>query len=140
MGEAYIKQTRSLEEWEYYGSPNDITVLTHLQHRASFKPHGYKGVWLDVGQCVIGYEELGRECGLSYQNVRTCIKHMKKTGVLTTEVTPKGLIVTLNRFMLFGYDGVDANTQTDSQPTPDSQLTKNVTTEFYDPYSDIPEA
>lgn len=138
MVDKFVRQTRSITEWEYWNCPNDVAVLTHIGQRVGFKAHGYKGLSLAVGQCVIGRDELAKECGLSPQNVRTSIDHLVKSGVITIESTNRGTVVTLVKYYLFGKSYGRANQQTSHQLTNDQPLNNNVRMKKDDLYSDIP--
>lgn len=139
MDDKFVMQKRSLTEWEYWNCPNDVAVLTHIGQRVGFKAHGYKGLPLAVGQCVIGRDELAKECGLSPQNVRTSIDHLVASGVITIEPTNRGTVVTLVKYYRFGNSYGRANQQINHPLTIDQPLNNNVRMEKDDLYSDIPE-
>ena len=139
MNDRFVKQSRALPDWEYWNCPNDVAVLNHIGQRVTFKPHGYKGIHLDVRQCVIGRDELGKECGLSPQNIRTSLNHLVKSGVITIEPTNRGTVITLVKYYLFDNQYGRINQRDNHSSTNGQPLTNKERMKETDLYSDIPE-
>ena len=81
----YIKLFRKMVEWEWYGDPNTKAVFLHLLLTANYRETNYRGVTLLPGQTIIGRKALAEALGMSEQNVRTSLNHLKST----TEITIK---------------------------------------------------
>ncbi|WP_428259668.1 hypothetical protein [Gallibacter sp. Marseille-QA0791] len=127
--DGYIKLHRKMTEWEWYSDSNTKTVFLHLLLEANFKPTKYRGVELEAGQLVVTQEALAMKLGLSRQNVRTAIEHLKSTKEITTR-KEKGITVTTieNWAMYQGGEGIEKSESTKEltidQPTTNQRLTK----------------
>ena len=117
----FIQLQRKLLEWEWYQDTNVFRVFIHLLLKANFKDTKWKGITIKRGHLIIGTEKLGREVGLSRQEVKTVLKKLKKTKELTTKATTKYLIVTLVNFDL--YQGEYNYEQPSKQPSSNHQAT-----------------
>lgn len=91
----YIKLFRKMVEWEWYGDPNTKAVFLHLLLTANYRETNYRGVTLLPGQTIIGRKALAEALGMSEQNVRTSLNHLKSTNEITIKVTNKFSVVTL---------------------------------------------
>ncbi len=127
--DGYIKLHRKMTEWEWYSDSNTKTVFLHLLLEANFKPTKYRGVELEAGQLVVTQEALAMKLGLSRQNVRTAVEHLKSTKEITTR-KEKGITVTTieNWAMYQGGEGIEKSESTKEltidQPTTNQRLTK----------------
>lgn len=79
----YLKICYSILDWEWINEPNTFLVFIHLMLLANRKPHPYKGDIIKRGEVLASYEYLAGHSGLSIQNVRTAINHLKKSGTIT---------------------------------------------------------
>lgn len=91
----YVKLFRKMVDWEWYGDPNTKAVFLHLLLTANYKRTRYKGVTLKPGQTVIGRKALAEELGMSEQNVRTSLNHLKSTNEITIKATNRFSVVTI---------------------------------------------
>lgn len=128
MDNTYIKLFRRILVWEWYKDTNTTRVFLHILLRANYKPSRYKGVQINAGECVFGYNAWAKELGLSVQNVKTAISHLKATGEITTKATNKFTVVKVEKWDFWqvaeGVTNKQANKQlTDSQQTTNKQLT-----------------
>ena len=91
----YIKLHRKLLDWGWYKDPNTKAVFLHLLLTANFTESEYMGVKIYPGQTVIGRKALAEELGMSVQNVRTALNHLKSTNEITIKATNKFSVVTV---------------------------------------------
>lgn len=98
----YIKLMRQLEKWEWYSNPNTKAVFIHLLLRAQWKASKYQGVNLRRGQLLTTYSSIAKANGLTYQEARTAITHLKSTDEITVNVTGSGkatrLVITIKNY------------------------------------------
>ncbi len=79
----YLKVCYSILDWGWINEPNTFLVFMHLMLLANRKPHAYMNDVIQRGEVMASYEFLAKQTGLSIQNVRTAIKHLKETNTIT---------------------------------------------------------
>lgn len=78
----YLKVPYSILDWGWIHDPNTFLVYMHLMLLANRKPHDYMGDTINRGEILASYDFLAKQTGLSIQNVRTAIKHLKQTNTI----------------------------------------------------------
>lgn len=78
----YLKISYSILDWGWIHNPNTFIVFMHLMLLANRKPHEYMGDTINRGEILASYEFLAKQTGLSVQNVRTAIKHLKASNTV----------------------------------------------------------
>lgn len=101
----YIKLFRKMTEWEWYKDTNTKIVFLHLLMIANYKEARYKGIEIHPGQAVIGRRSLSDALGISEQNVRTALAHLKLTNEITIKSTSKFSVVTIENWAFYQSDG-----------------------------------
>lgn len=129
-GNGFIKLHRKMLGWEWYDDPNTKAVFLHLLLTANFKETSYRGIDIHPGQTIIGRKALAKTLGMSEQNVRTALNHLKSTNEITIKVTNKFSVATLINWALYQADDDETtnkvtNKPTINQPTTNQQLTNN---------------
>ena len=119
----FIKISRDILEWQWYDDANTFRVFVHLLLNANFEDKAYRGIDIKRGSCIIGRHQLAEDLGLSEQNVRTALNHLKSTNEITIKVTSKFSIVTICDFER--WQGTDALTNQQISQQPNQQLTSN---------------
>lgn len=97
----YIKLYRKLINWEWYRDINTKTLFLHLLLKANWKEGSWQGINYKRGQLIASMNTLAAETGLTFEQTRTAIKHLKSTGEITYEKIAKGGLITIveyNRF------------------------------------------
>lgn len=93
--EGWICLHRKLREWEWYSDRNTCAVFFELLLTANFKPSRYMGIDIPIGSTVTGRETLAKTLGLSEQNVRTALIHLKSTNELTIKNYSKFSVISI---------------------------------------------
>lgn len=129
-GNGFIKLHRKMLGWEWYDDPNTKAVFLHLLLTANFKETSYRGIDIHPGQTIIGRKALAKTLGISEQNVRTALNHLKSTNEITIKITNKFSVVTLVNWSSYQVDDDEltnkmTNELTIDQPTTNQQLTSN---------------
>ena len=78
-----------------------VTLLSECVYKKSVVVFGGKSVTLNPGQYVTSFRILADVCGVSYQNVRTALKHLEKFGFLSMEKKSYGTLITINNWCLY---------------------------------------
>lgn len=132
MNTGYIKLSRKLRDWQWYGTPNMVAVWVELLLRARFEDGYYNGKLIKKGCAVFGREELAKKIGLQPQQIRTCINRLKSTNEITTESTNRFTIATIVKWeeyqCILKDDNQENNQQynhqlTSKQPASNQQVT-----------------
>lgn len=118
--QGFILIARKLIGWRWYRDANTFRVFFHLLIKANYTEHDFENITVQRGQLVTSRKTLAEELGISEQNVRTALRHLKSTGEITSSETSKFTVITINH-----YDKYQAftKTSTNDQPTIDRKLT-----------------
>ena len=98
MADAFIKLYKQFLDWEWYGDINTKVLFIHCMLRANWKDTRWKGVDLKPGQFITSLPSLAEETGLSIKQVRTALKHLKKTGEVADRTYAKFRVITVNNW------------------------------------------
>lgn len=125
----YLKLYRSMRQWGWYKDANTMRVFVHLLLSANWEDSEYMGVKIRAGEAVYGRKKYAEDLGLSEQQVRTAIKHLQKSGeISTSKITNKFSVVCIEKWAFFQGQDLESNQQlnqtlTNEQPTTNQQLT-----------------
>ena len=114
----YIRLDRNIARWKWYSDANTFRVFIHLLLNARYTDGEYQGIYLEKGQGVFTRKDLEKELGLSEQNVKTALGHLKKDRIVTiSRSQKKSLYTVLNYGYYQGY-------QPQKQPDANHKVTK----------------
>lgn len=120
----FVKIHRSIAEWRWYKDANTFRVFVHLLLSANYEPHDFEEITVQRGQLVTSYSSLSQQLGLSIQNVRTALNHLKSTGEITVNQHTKYSVITVQNYDTYQVTNIEANNQlTGSQQATNKQLT-----------------
>jgi len=124
----YVKNWRSIKDWEWYRTPNMAHLFQHLIREANHEQKRWQGVQIERGQLVTSLPSLKKETGISVQSLRTCLDRLKSTGEITGISTNRFRIITICNYTHYqskpNEDNSHINRQTNRQLT-DKQQTTN---------------
>lgn len=115
----YIKLNRKILEWGWYTDTNTFKLFLHLLLSANYKDGEFLGIQIKRGQALKSISKLSFETGLTVQNVRTAINHLKSTREITCNPTKYGQLITIEKYALYQSNEYVSNTQ------PNRELTSN---------------
>lgn len=118
----FIKLYRSMLKWEWYDDINTKVVFLHLLLTVSIEDSKWHGIEIKRGSRVASFEVLSKETKLTFQQVRTAIKHLETTGEVTRSAHSKFTVFSVNNYDKF--QTVTSNI-TNNQQTTNKQLTNN---------------
>lgn len=113
----FIKVYRKMLDWEWYTDVNTKALFLHCLLKANWKDGSWQGQKYKRGQFITSLPSLSKETGLSIQEVRTALEHLKSTGELTDTVYSKFRVITVN----FYDEYQNINRQSNRQPTGNQQ-------------------
>lgn len=122
--EGHIKIHRKLLNWEWYSDINTSRLFIHMLLVANWKEQRFRGVMIPRGAFASSVPKLAEETGLSIQEIKTALNHLKSTGEVTCKVTGKYTVFIVNNYHFYQQDNRQTNLQsTDNQPTTNLQST-----------------
>lgn len=130
----YIKLFHKMLTWGWYGDTNTTRVFLHILLRANYQPSEYNGKVIGRGECVFGYRAWAKELGMSVQEIRTAIAHLKSTHEITLKSTHQGSVIHVEKWDFWqieeGHTNTPSNTQINNQSTQskDNKITTSTTT------------
>lgn len=119
--DGFILIHRKLIEWEWYSSVNDTRLFIHCLLKANWKDGRFRGYEVPRGSFVTSVSSLVEETGLTTQQVKTSIKHLKLTNEITIETNHQFSIITINKYNDYQLD----NTQINKRLTNEQQTINN---------------
>ena len=99
MDNSYIKLSRKITEWEWYGDINTCRLFIHMLLKANWKDGEFKGKYIPRGSFASSFGKLAEETQLTVDEVRTAVKHL----ILTKEITKHGY----SKFTVFTVKNYD---------------------------------
>lgn len=102
-----------------------MRVFLHLLLSANVEDHDFQHVTIHRGQVATSYEALANALGLSAQNVRTAIAHLKSTGELTSNAYSKFQVLTIVSWDLYQCE-LTGKLTGNQQATNNNQRSKEV--------------
>lgn len=127
--QGFVKLSRKILNWQWYGNKNVRLVFLDLMMRAAWCDETYLGVQLHRGQAAVSVHELATSNQLTDQQIRNVLNNLKATNDITTEGTPKFTIITLNNFDEFQESNKPLNEQTTNPSCKNEQASPPKTNE-----------
>lgn len=120
----FIALFRKFREWEWYKNTNTKVVFIELLLTANYKEGRFEGYDVPKGSVVTSIPKISEAVGLSQQEVRTALKHLKSTDELTVKTTRKFSIISIKKWNEYQEANRLINSQsTGYQQSANSQLT-----------------
>lgn len=98
---SYIKIDRKILEWEWYENINTCRLFLHLLIKANWKDGRFQGTDIPRGSLVSSIARLSEETGLTSDEVRTALKHLKSTGEITSTSHSKYTVFTVKNYSVY---------------------------------------
>ena len=117
--ETFIKLSRKILNWRWYEDGNTFRVFIHLLLTANVESHDFRDITVPRGSVITSYGKLASDLGMSVQNVRTALDHLKATGEVTSKQHSKFSMISI-----VNYDLYQAKV-TGNQQAINKQLTSN---------------
>lgn len=130
----YIKDHRTLLSWGWFKDPFTAHLWEYLRLAANWDERIFKGHTIGRGQLVTSYPSMADATGMSVQNVRTAVKHLKQTGEISMKSYRDFSIITITNYEKYQSDQQSVNSPVNSpansqltgcQQSTNSQLTTN---------------
>jgi hypothetical protein len=120
----WVKIHRVFDKWEWYSSPNCVTVFIDILLRANYEDGRYLGVSIPAGSFTTSPEQIAKRTGLTRQQVRTVLTKLKSTNEITIKTTNKFTMISIVKWDFYQKETETSNQQvTNKQPTSNQQVT-----------------
>lgn len=94
----YIKLSRKLMDWEWYGNINTCRLFIHMLLKANWKDGKFEGKVIPRGSFVSSIGTLAKETALTSDEVRTALKHLISTKEITKQSFSKFTVFTVKNY------------------------------------------
>lgn len=130
--ERFVKISESITDWDWYQDSNTSRLFIHCIIKANWKDGKFQGKEIKRGSFVTSTKKLSLELGLSEQNIKTAIKHLKHSGDITSKGQSKYSIITVLNYDKWQKSNKQSNSQnnneanehvTSNQPASNQQVT-----------------
>ena len=119
----FVKIDRNIINWRWFHKPNTMLVWLWLILSANIEPHDFEGETIQRGEIATSRNSISAATGLSEQEVRTALKHLKSTGEITSRSRPKYSVITIVEYDK--YQSRATSKSTSKQPATNQQSTSN---------------
>lgn len=128
MSGNYIKLYRSFLEWEWWHDANTSRVFLYILLMANWTDKKWKGTIIKRGSFVSSLSKIALATSLTVDQVRTAVKHLRDTEVITTESTPKNTVFTVvcyDKYQGFTEANPEQNTKQNTEQIPNNSPLKS---------------
>ena len=94
----FIKLDRNIINWRWFTDGKTLRVWIWLLASANIKDHDFLGDTIHRGQVATSRKTIASATGLTEDEVRTALKHLKCTGEITSRIRPKYQVITILSF------------------------------------------
>ena len=127
MDDGYILIHRKIINWQWYSNKNDRLLFIHCLISANWKDGWFNGEKIPRGSFATSLSNLSKECGLTLQQTRTSLNHLKSTNELTHHTNKQFSIITINNYDKYQtINTVDNKRITNEQQTINNNRIKEI--------------
>ena len=105
----HIIVKREIKNWGWYSNSKVFTVFVHLLIEANWKDGKWEDEVIRRGEIVTSINEIATMCGLTMQEVRTCMKILGGAGEVKSRRVGKRSILTICHYDDYQDDQQDSN-------------------------------
>lgn len=134
--DTFVKLNRKILDWKWYQDGTTFRVFIHLILKANVFDNDFQNITVHRGQLVTSYgciaDDLGfyKNSNINVEPIRTAIRHLKKTGEITTKRIQKGLLITINNYEKYQGEVMQNNQENFSAPNENTMETKSEPNHF----------
>lgn len=120
----WVKLYRSFIKWEWFEVPNMVTVFIYCLLKANHTNKRWRGVEIKKGTFITSLKTMSKETHLSMQQIRTCLKHLEKSGEINKQSNKANTIITICKYDSYqSFENKLTHQLTNEQHTANTQLT-----------------
>ena len=96
--DGYIKLHKKMVDWQWYADSNTKSLFIDLLFDANFEDRKIGFIDIKRGQCLTSLKRMSMRTGLSFQEIRTSLNKLEKSGEINKQSTNKYSIITINKW------------------------------------------
>ena len=129
--DTFVKLNRKILDWKWYQDGTTFRVFVHLILKANVFDNDFQNITVHRGQLVTSYGRIAGDLGfykngnINVEPIRTAIRHLKKTGEITTERIQKGLLITINNYEKYQGEVMQNSPENFSAPNENTMETQS---------------
>ena len=94
----FIKLDRNIERWRWFKNKNTLIVFIWLLLNANVSDHEFEHEIIHRGEVATSLKTIGKSTGLTFQEVRTAILHLKTTGEITSRSCNRYQVISIANY------------------------------------------
>ena len=94
----YILIHRKLLNWQWYKDSNTLHLFIDLLLDANYEDSKVGFQIIKRGQCLTSLKRMHENTGLTYQQIRTSLSKLEKSGEINKQTTNRYSIITINKY------------------------------------------
>ena len=94
----FIKLDRNIIHWGWYKDSNTKGVFLHLLLTANIKPGKFMKDTIPRGSLATSIGHIAKSVGITYDQARTALTHLKDTNEITITRRPKYLVISITNY------------------------------------------
>ena len=98
MDEGYIKIHRKIVKWQWYQDINTFRLFFDLLLDANYEKSKNGFLIIEKGQVLTSLKRMSERTGLTYQQIRTSLGKLEKSGEINKQTTNANTIITINNW------------------------------------------
>lgn len=119
-----IKIHRQIDDRWRRSKPNTFSLFLYLLTNANIKPSYLHWHFIDKWDCVVGRKSTSKHLGMTEQQLRTSLEHLKSTNEITIKTTSQFSIITVCKWEEYqSTEKKQPTKQPTNQPTSNQQVT-----------------
>ena len=97
----YIGLNRKITEWEYHQENATVNMLIHFLALSAETETVVRGIEIAQGQLVTSRSELCEMFKITDRQARTCLEHLKKSGLIAVDIKKKLTVISILKSELY---------------------------------------
>ena len=93
-----MKLDRNIRYWRWFKNPKTFLVWIWLITSANIEAHDFEQETIKRGEIATSRKSIAVATGLTEDEVRTALKHLKSTGEITSRIRAKYQVITIVEF------------------------------------------
>ena len=98
MDNGYILLHRKITKWQWYHDASVFSLFVDLLLDANYEDSKVGFLTVKRGQCLTSLKRINERTGLTYQQIRTALSKLEKSGEINKQTTNRCSIITINNY------------------------------------------
>lgn len=124
----YILIHRKLKEWQWYKDSTTLHLFIDLLLEANYEDSKFKYIIVKRGQCLTSLKRMSENTGLTYQQIRTALSKLEKSGEINKQTTNRYSIITINKYN--DYQELNKQTTNKQQTNNNIKINNNTNNKY----------